>query len=249
MLYSADSEPVVALLGLDALVRDVGPGSSGEDVRALEENLVSLGFGSSLKVDHQFDQATGAAVNEWERELGRRNPDGVVSVGEAVFLREPAAVTGHRAAVGDRLNLGTAVLSLATESHVVSALIDVADRGDWGLGTLVQLQWGEEAETGTVIEVGRAEIGGQLEITITPTVAAPSLPVGTEVEVVVTTAESEGAVTVPVSALTDGPAGPSVRRVTPAGDRLTPVEVGIVASGLAEIAEGLAAGTKVRLPG
>ena len=247
VLYLADTEPVVALLAPEALFRDLSTASSdGDDIRALEENLSALGYGSNLTVDRHFDSATGSAVKRWEEALGRESPDGVVSVGEVVFIVEPAAVISRRARVGDKLNVGTPVLTLGTRSMVVTAKVDVADRSKWSPDTVVRLDWADQPGTGTVIEVGKDEVDGQVEVTIALGADAPSVPVGTEVDAEATTAERDGVVTIPVSAVFEGPDGPSVR--TEAGEA-APVELGIVSGGLAEITEGLKAGTKVRLPG
>lgn len=250
VLYAADTEPVATMLAAEALYRDLSVDSTdGDDIKALEENLAALGHGKNLSVDKHFDQATAAAVEDWEEALNRKDPDGIVSVGEVVFLKEPAAVISHRAAVGDKLNIGTPVLSLGTESRVITAMVEVADRGEWAPNTVVQLDWTDEPGTGTVTEVGRDEVDGRLEVTISLGQDAPDLPIGTEVDVVINTAERAGVVTVPVSAVIAGSDGPAVRTVTKDGDAVTHVKLGIVAGGLAEITLGLEAGTKVRLPG
>jgi hypothetical protein len=111
---------------------------------------------------------------------------------------------------------------------------------------VVRLDWADQPGTGTVIEVGRDEVDGQVEVTIALGADAPSVPVGTAVDAEASTAERDGVVTVPVSAIVEGPDGPSVRDED---GSMTPVELGIVSGGLAEITEGLKAGSKVRLPG
>lgn len=247
VLYSADAEPVVSLLAPEALFRDLSTKESdGDDVKHLEENLATLGYGSGLKVDRTFDAATAAAVRRWESDLKRAEPDGVVSVGEVVFLEEPATVISHRSAVGEKLDSGTPVLVLGTESRVVKAMVDIDDRPSWGLGTVVQLGWDREPRTGTVTEVGRDEVGGQVQVTISLP-QSPDLPTGTEVEAEVTTADRADVVSVPVSAIFEWSGGPAVRLA--GKDRPVDVEVGIVSRGLAEITRGLEAGAKVVLPG
>lgn len=247
VLYSADTEPVAVLLAPEALFRNLSTGSSdGDDVQALEENLSAMGLGKGLTVDQNFDSATAAAVKKWEESLGRETPDGIVSVGEVVFIPEPATVISRRAGVGDKLNVGTPVLTLGTRSMVVTGKVDVEDRARWAPETVVRLDWDDQPGTGTVIEVGRDEAGGQVEVTIALGSDAPDVPVGTEVGVSATTAERNGVVAVPVSAIVGGPYGPAVR--TEIGE-LVPVELGIISGGLAEIAKGLEEGTKVRLPG
>jgi peptidoglycan hydrolase-like protein with peptidoglycan-binding domain len=247
VLYAADTEPVAALLAPDALFRDLNISSTdGDDIKALEENLSAFGLGANLTIDRNFDSATASAVKKWEEALGRQEPDGVVSVGEVVFLPEPAAVISRRAGVGDRLNIGTPVLTLGTKSMVVKAKVDVQDRAKWATGTVVRLDWADQPGTGTVIEVGRDEAGGQVEVTIALGAGAPSVPVGTQVDASATTAQQTGVVAVPVSAIVEGPDGPAVRTEKGA---LVPVKLGMVSGGLAEITKGLEDGARVRLPG
>ncbi|HEX2054147.1 MAG TPA: peptidoglycan-binding domain-containing protein [Actinomycetota bacterium] len=249
VLYTADTEPVVTLLAPDALFRDLSTASAdGDDVKALEENLVALGYGAKLKVDRHYDVATAAAVKRWEQDLERKAPDGVVSVGEVVFLHEPAAVVSHRVSVGEKLDAGTSVLSLGTESRVVTISVEVDDREHWALDKVVELDWDRDPKTGTVTEVGREEVEGRVEITISLP-QPPDVPTGTEVEARVTTAEKNGVVTVPVSAVVEGRNGSSVRLAGKENDDLTPVELGITADGLIEVTSGLQAGQEVRLPG
>ncbi len=250
VLYSADTEPVAALLAPEALYRDLSTVSTdGDDIKALEENLSALGHGAGMTVDRHFDSATASAVKRWEQDLKRLAPDGTVSVGEVVFIPEPAAVISRRAVVGDKLNIGTPVLTLGTQSRVVTAMVDVDSRDDWAAGKVVELHWADRPGTGTVTEVGRDEVGGQLGVTIALGQDAPDVPIGTEVEAWVTTAEKSGVVTVPVSAIVDWADEPAVRLVGKSEDSIVPVKLGIVSGGLAEITEGLKAGTKVRLPG
>lgn len=248
VLYTADTEPVVALLAPEALFRELSSSSSdGDDVKALEENLAALGY-KGFSVDRHYDAATAAAVRRWEQDLKRKDPDGVVSVGEVVFLKEPAAVVSHRISVGDKVDVGTPVLTLGTESRAVKAKIDVQDRDNWPLDKPVRLDWDREPRTGTVTEVGRDETGGQIEITISLP-QSPDLPTGTQVEIETTTAERKDAVTVPVSAIVAGPNGPAVRRTGEEGHDLRAVELGVSSNGLIEIVSGVEAGDEVHLPG
>ncbi|MGH9258897.1 MAG: hypothetical protein ACRD08_03210, partial [Acidimicrobiales bacterium] len=67
VLYTADQQPVVALIGDLPAWRTLKEGvDDGADVRQLEENLVALGYGTDLDVDETFTAATAAAVEAWE---------------------------------------------------------------------------------------------------------------------------------------------------------------------------------------
>ncbi len=261
VLYRADDEPIVVLLaGSDGtpLFRDLSTGSEGPDVAVLEANLIELGYGRSgmRSADQDFDAATAAAVTAWEEALGRAAPDGVVTVGEVVFLDGQTAVLGHEAAVGDLLESGDSVLVLGAESRVVETDVLAEDAADWPVGTAVTLEWGDDTtSTGTVTEVSRDVVDGEvaLVITVDPASdqAAAARPIGSRVDVVRTVAHRDGVVAVPVAAVVQGEDGPAVRVVGggDAPDRVTPVELGIVDGGWVEVTDGIEAGTEVRLPG
>ncbi|HJR24276.1 MAG TPA: peptidoglycan-binding domain-containing protein, partial [Acidimicrobiales bacterium] len=251
VLYRADHEPIVALFAATPLFRDLTTGVEGPDVQALEENLVALGYGSGVDVDEDFDRGTAAAVRAWEEDLGRAASDGVVTVGEVVFLQEAAAVLGHEAAVGDLLESGDAVLELGAESRVVEADVAAVDVADWPVGTQVTLDWGDGTTgTGTVTEVSRDVVADEVALVVTiADGGGTDRPVGSRVDVVRTVVARSGVVAVPVGAVVAGPAGPAVRVVGTGSDRRTTVELGIVDDGWVEVVSGLDEGTEVRLPG
>lgn len=250
-LYRADEEPVIALLADTPLFRSLSVGvDDGPDVQALEQNLVDLGQGGGLTVDETYDETTAAAVKAWEESLGRSTPDGSVVVGEVVFLAGPATVLAHEAAVGDLVRPGSPVLTVGTESQVVEAGIDVADLAGWTVGADVELGWADDTvDNGTVVVVGRDESEGEVAVTIALAAQEATWPIGTQVEVIRTTAERRGVVTVPVAAVVAGPDGPSVRPAGGDEDKRLAVDLGLVADHWVEITSGIPAGTKVRLPG
>jgi hypothetical protein len=252
VLYRADDEPIVSLLAADPLFRDLSTGvADGPDVAALEANLVELGHGAGLTVDEHFDAATAAAVRAWEEALGRSAPDGVVTVGEVVYLEEATTVLGHEAQVGDLLEPGDAVLELGAESRVVELDVLAEEVGDWRAGTTVDLDWGDGTTgTGTVTEVSRDVVGGEVVLVVS---LAPGegqeRPVGSRVGVVRTVAARDGVVAVPVAAVVQGDEGPAVRVTGTGEDRRRAVELGVVDDGWVEVTDGLEGGEDVRLPG
>jgi peptidoglycan hydrolase-like protein with peptidoglycan-binding domain len=250
VLYRADDEPIVALLSATPLFRDLQTGvTDGPDVAAIESELRELGYGG-FTVDEHFDSATAAAVRGWEEDLGRSDPDGVVTVGEVQLLDEPTAVLEHQVAVGDLLEPGDAVMVLGAESRVVEADIDADEVVDWAVGTALEVEWADgTTSTASVVEVGRDVADGQIDLVIALADGAGSeVPIGTRVDLLRTVAERASAVAVPVSAIVEGDEGPAVRVVADGDDREVDVELGIVDDGWVEIASGLEAGTEVRLP-
>lgn len=252
VLYRADDEPIVVLLATEPPVRDLSTGvRDGPDVAALEANLVALGYGSGVTVDEHYDAATAAAVVRWERDLGRADPDGVVTVGEVVYLDEPTAVLEHARQVGDLLEPGDAVLVLGAESRVVELDVLATEHADWAVGTAVTVDWGDGSTSdGTVTEVSRDVVDGEVALVVAlPPGEGQGRSPGTRVEVRRTVAERAGALAVPVAAVVADGDRPAVRVVAGRRDRLVPVDLGIVDDGWVEVLDGVDEGTEVRLPG
>jgi hypothetical protein len=250
VLYRADDEPIVALLSTTPLYRALRAGvSDGPDVRAVESELRALGY-SGFAVDEHFDAATAAAVASWERDLGRADPDGVVTVGEVRLLAEPTTVLEHSAAIGDLLEPDDAVLLLGTESRVIEADVDAEEVHDWAVGTSVTVEWADgSTSSGSVVEVGRDVSDGQVPIVVALEAGAGlEAPIGTRVDLTRVVADRPGAVAVPVSAIVQGHDGPAVRVADGRSGRLVDVELGIVDDGWVEIRKGIDVGTEVLLP-
>jgi multidrug efflux pump subunit AcrA (membrane-fusion protein) len=64
VVANASGRPLFVFVGARPMSRDLGPGSSGDDVRQLEESLVRLGFDVGA-VDGLYDVGTEAGVSEW----------------------------------------------------------------------------------------------------------------------------------------------------------------------------------------
>jgi peptidoglycan hydrolase-like protein with peptidoglycan-binding domain len=249
-LYAADDEPVVALIADAPLLRELGTGvDDGPDVLALETNLVALGYRDGLTIDEHFDAATAAAVEAWEDALGRSEPDGVVAVGEVVYLAQTASVLTHEVEVGDALDPGTVVMVLGAESQVVQVDVDASEVDQWKVGTAVEFGADDDMPSGgTVTEVGRDVTDGDVAVEIALTQPTTDKAIGSDIEIVRTTAERTGVVAVPVAAVIEGDDGPAVRVAGTGDDVLTSVELGVVADGWVEVS-GIDADTEVRLPG
>src|SRR5215510_11404367 len=69
VILSVSGRPVFVLSGPLPAHRDMSPGTSGGDVRQLEESLAGLGFDPG-PVDGIYDQKTAAAVERWYRKSG-----------------------------------------------------------------------------------------------------------------------------------------------------------------------------------
>jgi peptidoglycan hydrolase-like protein with peptidoglycan-binding domain len=256
VLYGAAGEPVVAVradTGSDAVFwRDLTIGvDDGADVRTLEEALAFLGYGDGLTVDETFTSVTAAAVERWERDLGRLDPDGVVELGDLVVVLDEAEVDARLVELGATLRTGTTVLTLASASQVVTARVDAARLAEWPVGGPVTLEWSDGAPTAAhVVATGRDVVDATVEVVVGIDAEVPGRATGTPVTVVRTADRREGALTVPVAAIVQGQDGrPGV--VVLAGDdrRPVPVAVGVVSGGWVEVSGDLAVGELVVMPG
>jgi hypothetical protein len=255
VLYTADEEPVVAMIGDLPAWRTLEWGEDdGADVRQLEENLAALGYGDDLDVDESLTADTAAAVEAWETDLGRATPDGVVTLGEVVFLTEPGDVLGHEASVGDTLEAGSSVMTIGSEQRTVVADVDATSAGGWTPGSTVELEWADGTTSqGTVVGTGREVSDGEVELTVAIGVdnaGAGERRSGAEATVSLVDARRDGVLAVPVAAIVDDDGSPAVRVAQPDGpDRIVPVQTGLVADGWIEITAGLDGGEETRLPG
>jgi hypothetical protein len=260
VLYTADNQPVVALIGDMPAWRTLEQGvDDGVDVRQLEENLAALGYGDDLEVDESFTAETAAAVEAWETDLGRATPDGVVTIGEVVFLTEPGDVLGHDASVGDTLEAGSPVMTIGSEQRMVVADVDAASAlapsgSGWTPGSTVELEWADGTTShGTVVGTGREVTNGRVELTVaigSDDAGAGQRRSGAEATVTLVDARRDGVLAVPVAAIVDDGGSPAVRVASADGpDHIVPVQIGLVADGWIEITAGLDGGEEVRLPG
>ncbi len=69
VICTASGRPVLVLQGAIPAYRDLVPGTSGTDVRQLEQALKRLGFDPG-PIDGHFDQRTSDAVAEWYKSKG-----------------------------------------------------------------------------------------------------------------------------------------------------------------------------------
>lgn len=252
VLYAADGEPVVAVAADVVFWRDLELGvGDGVDVRALEELLVALGYGDGLTVDDAFTSVTAAAVERWEADLGRLDPDGVVTLGDLVAVPDASEVTARLLQPGDAVRSGTAVLTLASSAQVVGAEVAAEDVADWQAGASVTVAWSDGGRTAAhVVATGRDVVDGRVTLTVGFDVEVPGRTSGTPVTVVRTAAQRDSALTVPVAAVVaDGAGRPVVVVLDGAVRRQVSVAVGVVADGWVEVSGGLVAGDRVVLPG
>ena len=225
--------------------------SNGADVRQLEQNLKDLGYGAGLKVDAKWTDATTKAVKRWQKARGLTK-DGVVQLGEVVFLPEPMRVTERAIEPGLGAGPGSTILMGTSERQVVSLDLDADRQEIVRVGDPVAVTMPDGSDVaGTVADIGRVATAtedafGQagtptVEVTVTldDTAAAASLD-GAPVTVVVTRSSRPSVLAVPVNALLALLEGGYAVEVADAdgSTHLVGVETGIFDDGWVEVTGG-----------
>lgn len=92
VLYTVDLQPVAVAQGAVPMFRTIGPDTTGEDVRQLQE-MLHVGGRYDGGIDGLFGDDTREAVSAWQKALGVP-VTGVVDVGAVIFVPSlPARVT------------------------------------------------------------------------------------------------------------------------------------------------------------
>ena len=234
----------------------------GADISQLEANLEALGYLAAGEADRAWDDETTEAVEAWQEASGNV-VDGVVDLGEVVFLYGPIRVTEHPAELGARVGPGQPVLIGTSEERVVSIELE-ADRTDlFAVGDEVGIELpdggstsGTVASIGTVAQAATDEFGqpGTPTVEVTIQLDDPGASAAWDqapVSVAVVRESREEVLAVPVNALLallEG--GYAVEVQAQDGQtRLVGVELGIFQDGWVEVrAEGLQEGDQVVVP-
>ena len=154
-LYEVDGRPVYAMWGdtpawrtLDSTVDD------GRDVLQLERNLAAMGYEPG-DVDGDWDYNTTASVKRWESDRGVTE-DGIVDLGEVVFISTNARVGDVKVSVGDVVGPGTEVFTATSMRREVTVELDASRQTlvDEGDEVRVQLPDGKTVR-GRITEIGR----------------------------------------------------------------------------------------------
>jgi hypothetical protein len=269
-LYAVDGAPVTLMYGTVPAYRSLSSGvANGADVRQLEWNLVALGYDPSrnISIDNYFGSATTTAVERWQEDLGVTE-DGIVELGEVVFLPGRQRVGEHQTTVGLPAQTGTEVMTAASTTQVVTVDLEatrqeLVHEGDT---VTVDLPGGDEVE-GTITSVGKiaesdaAAAGGEggeggesdptIEVTIhlagRSSIELDQAPV----DVSITRRLEENVLAVPVTALlalAGGGYGVELSS-TDGTTRLVGVETGVYADGYVEVrGDGIEEGARVVVP-
>ena len=260
-LYEVDGRKVPLLFGDRPAWRPLGPGTSGVDVKQLKQNLVALGYGNAggLGTGDAWTAATTEAVKRWQKAAGL-DQDGVIDLGEIVFLPGAVIVSSHSGQLGEDARPGGEVLTATPAAPVVTVKVDASKRPLVAAGDTVDIELpGGKRIPGTVASVGTAatpggsgsgDAGGgepEVQVTITPEGSTDGLD-GSPVDVHVTRRKAENVLTVPVGALLALAEGGYGVELADSGE-LVAVQTGLFADGLVEVrGDGLEPGVKVVVP-
>jgi peptidoglycan hydrolase-like protein with peptidoglycan-binding domain len=266
-VFAVDNRPVRLLYGDRPAWRPIGLGvTAGPDVRALEANLVALGYATTagLTVDGHFTRATYAAVRRWQRAT-HQPVTGRVELGDITFQPGALRVTTTAArvggpAVGDAggplvsgtsTGLGVTLAVPVTDSHLVhlhDAVTVTMPTGQTVPGRITELS--TVATQPSETDPGR---GNQLP-TVAATVALARQVAGADldqapVEVRVTDAAVKNVLAVPITALVALAGGGYGLYLLDDGRRLVGVTPGLFADTLVQVqGDGLREGATVEVP-
>jgi peptidoglycan hydrolase-like protein with peptidoglycan-binding domain len=258
-LYRVDDRPVVLLYGSLPAYRTLAPGTKGKDVRQFEKNLWALGY-RGFTVDREFTADTAAAVKDWQGDLGLTKT-GTVEPGRVVYAPNAVRVSARKAAAGDALRPGAAVLTCTGRTRVITVELGLDDERLARQGTPVTVRLpsgttvsGKVSGARTVIDTGGDENSDPTtKIKVTIAVGRVTALAGLDqasVDVDFAASERSNVLTVPVGALlalSEG--GYGVQVVTGATTRIVAVETGLFAAGRVEVSGGgLTEGMTVGVP-
>lgn len=252
VLYSVDLAPVVVLPGAVPAFRAMASGTVGPDVAQLQAFL-SGRRGTAVAVDGRFGDATERTVREWQEAVGAI-PDGVVDLGEVVFVDDLPRVTtrDEHLAVGRVLAPGDPVGAVVAAAPVFDLTVSAHQSAAIPGGAVVQIagpeRWTAIVGDRTTTEEGDVVLsleGLDGAAICADECAAVALSGRTSFDAVVQSRPPVRGVVVPAAAIATGPDGATI--VVEAGGRAHPVTVVTTVGGWS-IVRGIEAGVAVRVP-
>jgi peptidoglycan hydrolase-like protein with peptidoglycan-binding domain len=254
-----DNQPVLLMYGDVTAYRTLGPGTTGADVRQLEDNLTVLGYGG-FTVDDTYTATTATAVRRWQKDLGLAQT-GQVELGRVLFapgaIRVESVTSGVNQSTGD----GQDVLRYTGTGRQVTVLLPVSKQRLARKGVEVQIQLpdgkkvaGRVDRVYTVIEQSSSadsppETRIEADVSLGDQTAAAGIEAAV-VTVVFTAAERGNVLTVPVAALVAlAEGGYGVEIVDGSTTHYANVQTGLFANGRVEVTgDGLREGVTVGMP-
>jgi multidrug efflux system membrane fusion protein len=256
VMYRVDNRPTMLLYGEMPAYRALTSGNEGEDVAQLQAGLIDLGFAAGDPEVATFDDATLEGVLAWQLSTGA-HPDGVVNLGEVVFLPGSLRVGETIASTGDTAMNGSPVIMTSASSTFVTVELATADQSLVSVEDIVAVELPDETvEEGTVTSIGTVALtnqAGENFFEMIVTISDSDATIGLDeapVDVDIVSDSSSGVFVVPVTALLALAEGGYAVEVADNGSTyLVGVETGLFADGLVEVTgNGLSAGILVVVP-
>lgn len=257
VLYRVDDRPIVLLCGPLPAYRALRTGDTGRDVRQLNRDLHVDGAGDT------FTARTQAAVEALQRRSGAP-VSGAVAFGQVVFLPEGIRVAKVDAQVGEPARPGAPILEGTSDTLQVQVSLDASQQGQVHRGDRAQITLpGNRVVRGRVEGFGRiaqapAAQGSPAASATIPTfirLDQPDRAHGLDrspVDVDITTAGVDDALSVPVTALVGRAGGGYAVEVVRDGGRreLVGVRLGLfdTGGGRVQVEGPLRAGDSVVVP-
>ena len=245
-------QPIVTVTSGDPL--------QGDDVLQLEESLLALGYDGPTP-DGIWDDGTKDAVLAWQSDAGFET-DGVVDLGEVVFLPATVRVNDVLASVGTSVGPGSPVLAISSADQFVTFDLPAGDQGLVAVGQEVNIEMPDGTDTpGTVISVASvasvasaSQGGGGAFFEVKIVLDDPAVAAGLDeapVDVEIISDSVSDVMAIPVSALVALAEGGYAVEVD-AGNgttQLVAVDPGFYADGLVEVtSSSLSVGDQVVVP-
>lgn len=268
VLYRVDEHPVLLLCGAVPSYRALHTGDAGQDVRQLNRNLHELGYDAKARVhveptESDFTGKTEKALEVLQRSMGLA-VTGALASADAVFLPEPVRIAKVSGEPGAPAQPGAPILSATSDALQVQVNFEPSQQGQIKTGDRAQITLpGDTVVTGKVVGFGRiaeapaGQGSGVAEATIPSYISLddPSKARGLDrapVQVDITTAGVESALSIPVTALVGKSGGGFAVEVARAGGRreLVAVTVGLfdTGGGRVQVEGDLRAGDRVVVP-
>jgi hypothetical protein len=266
VLYRVNENPVLLLCGTVPAYRTLHRGDVGDDVRQLNINLHALGDDAGLAInpdDSAFSDKTQKALEVLQHGKGI-DVTGALEVGEAVFLPESVRIGKVAAVLGGSAQPGATILDATSDTPEVQVGLDPSQRGALKAGDRAQVTLpgntvvtGRVDRLGNVASVPAGQNGSALAATIPVYISldTPDAARGFDaapVQVDITTAGVEDALSVPVTALVGKSGGGFAVEVVRADGRheLVTVKLGLfdTAGGRVQIEGVLHEGDQVVVP-
>jgi peptidoglycan hydrolase-like protein with peptidoglycan-binding domain len=268
VLYRVDERPVLLLCGAVPAYRTLQSGDAGQDVRQLNRNLDELGYYAKARVhmeptERDFTVNTEKALEVLQRSKGLA-VTGILASGDAVFLPESVRIAEVSSEPGASARPGAPILSATSDTLHVQVDFEPSQQGQVKAGDRAQITLpGNTVLTGKVISFGRiaeapaGQGSGAAEATIPTYISLddPRKAHGLDrapVQVDITTAGVDSALSVPVTALVGKSGGGfAVEVIRPGGRReLVAVRVGLfdTGGGRVQVEGELRAGDRVKVP-